>query len=113
MSIVDFLELVLKWAWGTMLTAVVMAVLTMFLRHGKRWFRGARKFIRTGRVSKPSARRDRTQPQVQAGVPRAPRFSLTSILQALGQTQQTRRSSTPTTTSTAAPQNDVPLDLKF
>ncbi len=111
---IEFLEMAMKWAWGTLLTAIVTAVLTMFFKHGRRWTRGVRKFIRTGRV-KPHVRRNR-MPQAQVisqAAMKSPRFSLTTILKTLGQLGQTQTTSAMTTTNAAAPQNSEPLDLKF
>lgn len=114
MTFTEFLEMAMKWAWGTLLTAIVTAVLTMFLKHGRRWFRGARKFIRTGRIgARPNARR-MAQPQAKPAAVKPQRYSLSSVLQALEKIGRVQgRSSTTQTNDAATSQNDVPLDMKF
>lgn len=66
-------EIILRWAWGTLLTAIVTAVLTLLLKHGHRWFRGARKFIRTGRLG---GRAKTRRTQVKTPAARMPKLTM-------------------------------------
>lgn len=68
----DVIEIVVRFA----LTSLLVALLTLMWRHGRRWFRSARKFLRTGRwQSGPGANWRRTaQPQ-----PMAPRIRMPKI----------------------------------
>ena len=119
MKLFEFLEIGLRWAWGTLLTAMVTAVLTVFLRHGRRWFRPVQKFLRTGRWTGGQAHSGQTRGgqthRYAPTVERVPRLTATSVLQALGRLSLGQGSSSrpPTSGGVASPSDDVPLNLKF
>ena len=110
---------VLRWAWGTLLTAMITAVLTVFLRHGKRWFRPVQKFLRTGRWTVVQAhsgqarggQTHRSAPTVVAG--REPKMTVARVLSTLAQLMGKGQSTTPPQSGNSTHGNDVPLDLKF
>lgn len=108
-------ENILRWAWGALLTAIVTAVLTMFLKHGKRWFRPVQKFIRTGRIGTTRRSLDgrgRMPAHVAVQGAKEPRMTLARVLTALAQLTG-NRPSMPQQNSAPTQSNDVPLDLKF
>lgn len=114
---------VVKWAWGTLLTAGVAAVLTVLLRHGNRWSRGVRKFLRTGRWTMGTTARGRGNP-IASSSPRqgkvnsvtrnsVPKLSVEQILGLLGQSNSQRTPPlTPPHLSTNG-EGETPLDLRF
>ena len=128
MDVVEVFRVAMRWAVGTLLSALIMAVLTMLLKHGKRWFRGMRKFIRTGRWKTGSNARWARGGQARSGqvrsgqthrsaptVERMPRLTLRGLLQAVSQLSVGQGSSTrpPISGGVASQNDDVPLDLKF
>ena len=106
---------VLRFAWGTLLTALITAALTMLLRHGNRWSRGVRKFLRTGRWMATGAR-GRGNPitaspkQKMSGA--MPKLSVEQVLRLLGQSRNSSAQVRAPYQDVQA-QNDVPLDLRF
>ncbi len=110
---------VLRWAWGTLLTAIVTAVLTMFLKHGRRWFRPVQKFIRTGRLGAANARRrGRTYPPTPSLVGKGsaePRMTVARVLSMLAQLTGRSEGGHVGPPQQVRPngQDDAPLDLKF
>lgn len=80
-------EIVLRWAWGTLLTAIVTAILTMLLRHGRRWFRPVRRFIRTGRwqTTGRGMRRDHAAAARPNQVAKEPKMTAARVLTLLAQ----------------------------
>ncbi|RJP53593.1 MAG: hypothetical protein C4583_04205 [Anaerolineaceae bacterium] len=99
------------------LSALIMALLTLAMKHGRRWFRPVKKFIRTGRwASGPNARwrsGRATRLPVQATV-KEPRMTVARVLTALAQLAgQSPRADTQVRPNNQDPNNDAPLDLRF
>ena len=117
MKFFEFLEVGLRWAWGTLLTAIATAVLTMFLKHGRRWFRPVQKFIRTGRVTDRNTRgrsRRCLPASSQAGT-KVRMLTVARVLSRLALLTVKKRGGHAGPPQQVSPngQNDTPLDLRF
>lgn len=99
------------------LSALIMALLTLAMKHGRRWFRPVQRFIRTGRwASGPNARwrSGRTARVPSQATAKEPRMTVARVLTALAQLAgQSPRADTQVRPNNQVSNNEPPLDLKF
>lgn len=86
MTLSDMVMTLLRIVVSAIITGALTVAVRMIWRHGKRWFRGARKFARTGRwKAGPRGQWRRRKPVQVVQGEKQPRMTVAQVLTALAQ----------------------------